>query len=178
LLAHPTTRCYTLINAGKFKDRTPDNTIPSWLLPCTCYLPRCKCPARLRPDILCILGTTPTAQPPFSPNPSLKIQIFEFTYCNDRFPQEATTRKLEKYDILLPLLTQQGWAVLPQKIITAGIRGSIHTATTKSLLDLKIPNNKIQKLMETFSQISIRYLTHIILNKRKLEKKQAPIPLD
>jgi hypothetical protein len=36
-----------------------DNTILSWLLPCTCYLPRCKCLAQLRPDILCILGAPP-----------------------------------------------------------------------------------------------------------------------
>ena len=32
--------------------------------------------------------------------------------------------------------------------------------------------------MENFSKISILYPTHIVVNKRKLEKKQAPIPLD
>ena len=32
--------------------------------------------------------------------------------------------------------------------------------------------------MEKFSQIAIRYLIHIILEKRKLEQKQPPIPLD
>lgn len=45
-----------------------------------------------------------------------------------------------------------------------GIRGTIHKATTTTLLDLKTPTNKV---IETFSQISIRYLAHIILNKRK-----------
>ena len=54
----------------------------------------------------------------------------------------------------------------------------IHTTTTKHPQDLHIPNSKIHKLMESFSQIAIKYLTHIILNIRKLDKKQAPIPLD
>ena len=44
--------------------------------------------------------------------------------------------------------------------------------------DLEFPNSKIHYLMESFSQIAIRYLAHIILNKKKLEKKQAPIPHD
>lgn len=32
---------------------------------------------------------------------------------------------------------------------------------------VEIPTNKVHKLMETLSQISIRHLTHTILNKRK-----------
>ena len=42
---------------------------PMHLLP-----PKMKCPAQLRPYILCILGALPTGQPPFTPNPNLKIQ--------------------------------------------------------------------------------------------------------
>ena len=57
LFAHPTTKCFTLINACNFKNRTPDNTIPSWLLLCSCYPPRCKCLTRLHPITLWILGT-------------------------------------------------------------------------------------------------------------------------
>ena len=101
-------------------------------------------------------------------------------YCNDKFPQAATTRKLERYDPLTPLLTQQGQSTLLPKIITVGIpdRGSIYKNITKTLLDLKIPNNKVQQPMETFSQIFIQYLKHIILNKRNLQYKQPPIPLN
>jgi hypothetical protein len=80
LLAHPTTYCFTLINAGNIKDHKLDNTIPSWLLPCTCYLSRCKCLARLTPNILCILGAPPINKLPFTSNPNLKVQIFEFIY--------------------------------------------------------------------------------------------------
>lgn len=62
-------------------------------------------------------------------------------------------------------------------IIAKRMRSSIYKATTKSLTDLKTPTNKVYKLMETFSQISIQYLIHIILNHRKLAKKLAFIPL-
>jgi hypothetical protein len=59
-----------------------------------------------------------------------------------------TTRNLEKYDILQPLLAQLGWTVLPPQIIIAGIKGSTYNTATQNLLDLKISNNKIYKLME------------------------------
>lgn len=72
LLAHPTTRYFIFINAGKIKDKPPNNTIPTRLLPCSCYLPTCKCLATLRPYILCLLGTTTTHKSPFLPHSNLK----------------------------------------------------------------------------------------------------------
>ena len=44
--------------------------------------------------------------------------------------------------------------------------------STKHLQDLHNSNSQIYKLMEPFSQIAIRYLTHIILNKNKIMKKK------
>lgn len=68
---HPTcpTRSFTLVNAKHFQNNTPINRIMSWLLPCTCHLPRCKCPTRY-PNVLCFLGTTPTNKLPLKPNPT------------------------------------------------------------------------------------------------------------
>lgn len=54
LLAHLTIRGFTVINASKFNNKILDNTLPSWLFSCTCYLPRCKCLARLQHYILCV----------------------------------------------------------------------------------------------------------------------------
>ena len=31
-------------------------SIPSWLIPCTSYVPRCTCLAKLRLDIICVIG--------------------------------------------------------------------------------------------------------------------------
>jgi hypothetical protein len=50
--------------------------------------------------------------------------------------------------------TRMNEGLFPQKIITGRIRGSIHIATTKLLLDLKISNNKIQKLHRLWYLVS------------------------
>ena len=93
LLAHLTTRCFTLINASEIKDKPRDNTIPTWFFPCSYYLPWCKCLARFCLHILCLLGTTTTHKSPFLPHSNLKSSNI-FTYCNDQFPQTATSRKI------------------------------------------------------------------------------------
>ena len=136
--------------------------------PCTCFFTWCQCPAKLWLDILCVLGAPPSAKLPFIPNLNLKLQRFEFTYCNDRFPTTAITCKLVKYALLQPLLTQPSSTLLPPIIITIGIRGTFHTNTIQCLKDLHITSHNICKLMEPLSQIPITYLMHIILNKQKL----------
>lgn len=69
LLAHSTTRCFTLLSAGKIQDTPPDNTIHAWLLPCSCYLLSCKCLARLCPNILCLLGKNTNQSTPIHTTP-------------------------------------------------------------------------------------------------------------
>ena len=58
------------------------------------------------------------------------------------------------------LLAQQGWVVLPPIIIIVGIRGTLHSHTINC------------KIMKTLSQIAFENLTHVTLNKRKLENHQ------
>jgi hypothetical protein len=41
-------RYFTLINVGHIKDKPPKNAIPTWLLPCLCYLSGCNCLASFR----------------------------------------------------------------------------------------------------------------------------------
>ena len=85
LLSNPITRHYTLMNAGRFMNSSPENTIPHWLLPCSCTQTRCYCNARLKPDILCAQGIPYNGTPPLHPDPNITIQFIEFTYTNDRF---------------------------------------------------------------------------------------------
>lgn len=66
--------------------------------------------------------------------------------------------------------------LLSHIIITTTIQGTIHKTSTKSSHASKIPTTKIYKVMETFSQISTRYLVHINMNKTKLEKETKPKP--
>ena len=85
------------MNAGTFNSNPQENTVSPWLLPCTCERQRCHCNARLKPDLLCIKGQPYQNNPPTSPTDNLIIQFIEFTYTNDRFSQEATNNKIQKY---------------------------------------------------------------------------------
>ena len=85
LVSNKIRRHYILMNAGTYNELPQDNTIPTWLLPCTCGAQRCHCNAILKPDILCIIGHPYNSPPPKTPTPNTTIQFIEFTYCNDRF---------------------------------------------------------------------------------------------
>lgn len=96
LKAHPNTQCFTLINVGIHNDQSPNNIVSSWLLPCTCYVPKCNYPTCLHSDIPCPIGVPLYAKSPFTPNPNTKFQILEFIYYNDSFLEAATAYKLDK----------------------------------------------------------------------------------
>jgi hypothetical protein len=75
LISNTKSRCFILVNAGKFEGQAQENTVPNWLLPCSCnnQIQRCQCNARLRPDILCIHNHLYNANPPEGPNHTLII---------------------------------------------------------------------------------------------------------
>ena len=102
------TRYYTLVNAGHQNSRSQDNTVPQWLLQCTCPTTPCTCLARLRPNILCVLGAPTYSQPPLRHTPSHTIRFIEFTYCHDRFPENACNNKATKYNPLIHTLKRAG----------------------------------------------------------------------
>lgn len=52
---------------------------------------------------------------------------------------------------------------------------AIHQPTKIRLVDLHIPQYNSKAFEDDISCKSTEYLTYIILNKRKLDKRQAPI---
>ena len=60
--------------------------------------------------------------------------------------------------------------------ITVGIRGAIQEYFIDKLTKLKIPKSNIKNLMNDMHQNAIKYLTYLVLNKRKLDNKQTPVP--
>ena len=123
LQAHKNTRFFTLTNAGHLNNNPPEQTIPDWLLHCTCTQKTCQCQDKLRPDILCIIGAPNQTQTPIAPSSPLTVLFIEFTYCHDRFPVQALTHKHDKYDPLSDTIQNQGWQTTPLITITAGVRG-------------------------------------------------------
>jgi hypothetical protein len=101
LISSPLSRCLVLMNVGYFNNQPPDNTVPSWLLPCVCSTQRCHCNARLRPDLLCIRGIPYMERSPTQIDPSITIQFIELTYTNDRYHEDKINAKIAKYTPLL-----------------------------------------------------------------------------
>ena len=101
--ANKHTRYYTLTNACNINNTSQEQTVPEWLINCSCPQVPCQCHARLRPDILCVIGAPNHTTTPLTPSHTTTIQFIEFTYCHDRFPDQAITQKHSKYDPLTRL---------------------------------------------------------------------------
>ena len=55
-----------------------------------------QCQAKLRPDILCIIGALNQTQIPISPSLALTVQLIEFTFYHDICLDQALTHKHTK----------------------------------------------------------------------------------
>ena len=115
---------------------------------------------------------TPT---PLLPSHTHTVQFIEFTYCHDRFPEQALTQKHTKYDPLINVQQNKCWKMNPLITIIAGVRGAIHEQSIEKLADLKIQKTSIKTLMKNIHQNAIKYLTYLVLNKRKLDNKQKTV---
>jgi ribonuclease HI len=178
LILNTKSRCFTLVNAGKLEGHIQENTVPNWLLPCSCnnQTQRCQCNAKLRPDILCIRNHPYSAEPPQESNQTLTIQFIEFTYCNDRYSPNKIQEKTEKYLGLINNIKARGWNVDPLITLTAGARGSTHKNTISEIKRAySLPKNIIEPMVSQLNIIAIKYAMNILLVKRKLENNQ-PLP--
>jgi hypothetical protein len=173
------------MSAGKTNEQNQENTIPQWLLPCTCnnQTERCQCNAKLRPNILCIRNHPYNAEPPNQPSSTLIVQFIEFTYYNDRYSLEKINEKTEKFVGLIEDIKARRWKVDPLLVFTAGIRGSTHKSTISMLKNLyAIPKTQIEPMVSQLNTNAIKYanaikyVMNILLYKRKLENNQ-PVPI-
>jgi hypothetical protein len=163
LISNTESRCYILMNVGKTDERLQENTVPHWLLPCTCnnQTHRCQCNAKLRLDILCIRNHPYNAEPPNQPIngtihgtiPTLTVQFIEFTYCNDRYSPDKINEKTAKYEGLIEDIKARGWKVNPLLVLTAGARGNTHKTTISALKNLySIPKTIIEPMVSQLTQ--------------------------
>ena len=154
----------------------PENTIPPWLLPCTCNNFRCHCNARFRPDILSVCGIHYLDEPPIQPAPHIIIQFIEFTYTNDRFSHEKILEKTQKYAPLLKDIRNRSWNAPNLIVITAGARSTTHKPSIQKIKEtFQIPENTITNALININTIAIHHLTSIILHKRRLENNQPTL---
>ena len=169
-------RFFTLTNAGNLNNQPLDQIVLEWLLTRTCPQRICQCQAKLRPNILCIIGAPNQTQTPITPSPKYTVQLIEFTYCHNRFQEQALTHKPTKYDPLFSTIQNKGWKTNPSITITAGVRGAIHEHSIDQLNKMKISKANIKTLMKSIHQNAIKYLAYLVLNTRKLNNRQLPVP--
>jgi hypothetical protein len=92
------------------------------------------------------------------------------------FLNKSSHKKHTKYDPLNNTIQNNGWSTNPLITITAGVRGAIHEHFIHKLTKLKIPKSNIKNLMKDIHQNAIKYVTYLVLNKRKLDIKQKHVP--
>ena len=173
LVSNKVTRHDILMNACTYNVLLRENTIPTWLLPCTCKTQRCHCNARLKPDILCILGHPYNSPPPEAPTPAITIQFIEFTYCNDKFSAETRERKTTKYQPLINNIITGGWNVAPLIVLASGARATTHIPSMNELeTKLKLPTSQIRNTFKQINTIAIQYAHSILIHKRRIENRQ------
>ena len=56
------------------------------------------------------------------------------------------------------------------------VQGVIHEHSIEQLDKLKLPKSSIKSLIKIIHQNAIKYLTYLVLNKRKLDNKQTTVP--
>ena len=178
LVSNKATIHYVLMNAGTYKELPQENTIPTWLLPCTCGTQRCHYNARLKPNILCIIGHPYNSPPPNEPTPEITIQFIEFTYCNVRFSVETNEWKNAQYQPLINNIITKWWNVAPLIVLELGAKATIHIPSMKKLeIKLKLPTLQIKNTFKQINIIAIQYAHLILIHKRRLEKRQSIIGL-
>lgn len=74
----------------------------------------------------CILGAPIGSYTPIPPDPSNNIQLLQFTYGHNRFPNNAIRVKSNKYNPLIQSLKNASWNANPFITITARVHGVIH----------------------------------------------------
>ena len=161
--ANKNTRFYTLTNDGNLNNQPHTQQSQNGSSKCICPQQPCQCQAKLRPDILCILGAPNQTHTPISPSTNYTVQSIEFTYCHDRFPKRAITNKQTKYDPLVHNILKTGWKTNPLITITLGVRGAIHEHCIEQLTKLKLPKSSIKTLMKNLHHNAIKYLTYLVL---------------
>ena len=150
------------------------NTIPTWLLSCTCDTQRCHCNARLKPNIICLLGHQYNSPPLETPTPAITIQFIEFTYCNDRFSIETRERKITKYQPLINNIIARGWNVAPIIVLASGAKATTHIPSMNELeTKLKLPTSQIRSTFKQINIIATQYAHSILIHTRHIENKQS-----
>ena len=118
----------------------------------------------------------PNEQPSMrNPNAPNTIHLIKFTYRHKRFPNIAIKDKSNKHNPLIQTLKIVEWNVsplLPSRRDYMTLTTNNHQKRQKTSKHLKAKQKLLTKHVH---QTAMKYLTHLIRNKRKLDNKEKPV---
>lgn len=118
-----------LTNTRTFESQTLDNIVPSWLFPCSCYLPW----HLTSPKQMCLWNQPLHSNSPFTQNLHHKVQFIQFPFCNDRYFTDARDRKETRYNSILHNNKLQRGETKLLMVLTSGARDTTHVHTKEAL---------------------------------------------
>ena len=108
------------------------------------------------------------------PNTNTNITLSSTYNLTDRIYIMSLTQNNTKYNLLINTIQNNGWRTNPLITITTSVRSVIYELSTTKLTSLNIPKSNLKTLMKNLHQNAIKYITYLVLNKRKLNNKQTP----
>jgi hypothetical protein len=164
------------MNASTHNGLSQENTVPPWLLYCTCDTQRCHRNARLKPNRTCVIGHPYNNPPPEPPHWNSPHNSKKYIYCNNKFVDKTFAMKTIKYQRLISNIITRGWKVTLLLVMAANTIATTHIllsldATTRKKLKNSIHKNE----KNTFKQIILittQYVHSIVIQKRRPERQQ------
>jgi ribonuclease HI len=132
--------------------------------------------AKLRPDIVRILGLPPAPTPDdiaeaVANKEKYTVQVVEVGYCSDTKWRERVHDKVRQHASLMQLLEQAGWRVDKTPfVIVVGACGTVYQSGLQALQALGVPTTKGKALLAKIHGIAIGALQDISRARRRLER--------
>lgn len=175
LPSHNITRNYALVNVSTNGSTPQNNTILTCLLWYTCTTCQCTC-------LICPKSIykhhwhSQEVAPPSTPTLTITIQFIEFNLLPWPTHKKIHSRKHDNPNMLIDALLHKDWIINPLVVSTIRARGAFHTQTMEYFKRLKIPKYLTKNQMEKHTKYLPKYLTFVILDKKKFKKKTRKKP--
>ena len=107
---------------------------------------------------------------------STLTQHIKITFLSQQTTGRSITNKVQTYNLILAKSCTLDCQFKLLIILATEVQGNMHISIIRSFLNLILPKPSISTVMDILHRTSIQYLTHLIINIRKLENHQTHGP--
>ena len=161
------------MNARTHNELPHENTVPPWLLPCTCGTQRCHCNARLNPYILYIIGHPYNHPPPIIPHTWYHHTIHQIHVLQWHIRHWNPRQKNHKIPTTHKQHHNKGLERSPTHDTSCGCKRH-NTYPMKNLeTTFTLPITNIKNAFKKINIIATQYTHSILVHKQWLENQQT-----